>query len=223
MPHQVITGPGQLVGHRLVSHGHASFRLLALGRALDARLPSHGQVRRFCIGPCQVRRALVHIAWPLSLAVAHLRAVHAPPIRSIIPSLREAPDVTRFPQNGLDQNGTDARHRLAQLVAWWTRQPGTDPFFHGLDLLRQTTHDREGTGDREGLVGVRSECVHLVPAQLFHAVCTQPSADVTDDEVLKAQHIGGPLLDQMAPLPQYIPHWPLGLGREVALRSHAAP
>src|SRR5215471_7654683 len=104
--HDVITSPCQLMGYGFPCQGRviAALRQLALVKALGFGLKAHGKLRRFHIGPRQIRMAISDIARPFAFAIADLRAVHTAAIRSIVPHTGKTADRPGFQGNCLSQD-----------------------------------------------------------------------------------------------------------------------
>ena len=110
----------QFAGQCLLRFGHSAFPFLLFIPAMNARVKSSGESRRFNKRPCQIFIPVLRVVAALLLIVRGAFASHGATVRGIVSSRRKTGEVSTFQDDEHAKSHSDPRHRCDSevLLSW---------------------------------------------------------------------------------------------------------
>jgi isocitrate/isopropylmalate dehydrogenase len=136
----LVTGPAQLVRHRL--DRHPSLGLLSLIETLNLGVEPHRKVGRFDKCPGQILIAVLGITLALFLAVADLLTADTATVRSEVSHTGKSPDVPGLKHDRERENLADPRHGFKKAELRTKLDSLCDGSLQDLRLFIGAAHDR---------------------------------------------------------------------------------
>ena len=141
--HDMVRGPGQLVGHGLDCHDAVRLRPLPFVESLYFWVVADGEVCGLDESPGEIPVAVLDIALPLALPVADPGAAHAAAVGGVIPRPGESRDVSGLQQDGQAEDLADAGDGFEEREEGPVADLGQDGALQDFDLMRQAGEDRQ--------------------------------------------------------------------------------
>ena len=182
----MVTGPAQLVRHRLDRHHGFGLGFLSLVETLDLGVEPDREVSRFHKCPGQILIPVLGIAAPFALAVADLLTAHTPTVRSVIADRGKSPYVPGLQHDRERQNLPDPRHSLKKAELRATLDSLCDGSLQDLSLFIGAAHDRQVSLDRQGEIPVGQQFIDLSDIEPFDLVGAQRLCGVAGYQILNA-------------------------------------
>ena len=219
--HPVLTGPSELVRHRLECHQAIGSSFLPLVERFDVRVITNREMGRLDKGPGQVSIAVLDMTGAFFLTVAQMLAVHTATLRGQRPHSGQAPNITGFQHEGQRQEGAHPGHGQQCLERGLELGLGLDRALQQLNLLGKAVHDHSVAFDCQRPLGVRQPLVHRDLGQVLEAMAAQTHTGGAQNEILDTEPRARSVANPLTVLAEPIPNRAFFLGVDRPLRAQS--